>query len=545
MGPPGPQGVPGPIAEGGPFLALTGGTVSGPLTHGMYTVQGTPMTGAFTQNLNFSGANSATGIIGVNNWIVNSDNMAKTGNLLAHTMYNYNIGGAGYTGSRAVIVSNIVQTGAVTGGGVLEGVHSSIAMTNTWGGTDTKGGMQGGACTLNGYLAFQPGFINGSGGSAAELDIEAQAGSTFGTIAGLLITHTMAHGASGSSGQDYALVLNDQSGAVAARGWDCGLAFGASVWPMKTTASLIAAFPSSVTGYPANARHGIDLAAGVFSGYSFRGPGGFSVDANATMQVGTGYLSKTASGLSIDTTGSVATAVALVSGGSSWPTGGGLYYATDANGGIYSLTLASGVVTAVSFYNGQAPISKGAVPTNPVTLTPSGPAAAWGATGLTVNLTWAARTALTLQPSGGATSFGSGSQNVLTVTPGSAAGTGIKFQQSSSAGWFEFDGVLYVTSGGATDLSVATGISLGSAVAANGNTVIQTANGSNILLTPQGSAYVGVTSALRVQGSLGAFNTVPPASKPTVTGAKGSNAALASLLTALASYGLVTDSTTA
>ena len=41
------------------------------------------------------------------------------------------------------------------------------------------------------------------------------------------------------------------------------------------------------------------------------------------------------------------------------------------------------------------------------------------------------------------------------------------------------------------------------------------------------------------------FNNTDPIAKPTVTGAKGSNAALASLLTALSSYGLVTDSTTA
>lgn len=48
----------------------------------------------------------------------------------------------------------------------------------------------------------------------------------------------------------------------------------------------------------------------------------------------------------------------------------------------------------------------------------------------------------------------------------------------------------------------------------------------------------------------GAANTIgfygaTPAAKATVSGAKGSNAALASLLTALVAYGLVTDSTTA
>jgi hypothetical protein len=40
------------------------------------------------------------------------------------------------------------------------------------------------------------------------------------------------------------------------------------------------------------------------------------------------------------------------------------------------------------------------------------------------------------------------------------------------------------------------------------------------------------------------FNNTAPIAKPTVTGSRGGNAALASLLTALANYGLVTDSST-
>ena len=46
-------------------------------------------------------------------------------------------------------------------------------------------------------------------------------------------------------------------------------------------------------------------------------------------------------------------------------------------------------------------------------------------------------------------------------------------------------------------------------------------------------------------GPFGAFGSTPPDTKPAVTGAKGGNAALASLLTALVALGLVTDSTTA
>jgi len=47
----------------------------------------------------------------------------------------------------------------------------------------------------------------------------------------------------------------------------------------------------------------------------------------------------------------------------------------------------------------------------------------------------------------------------------------------------------------------------------------------------------------RLHGNVGFYNTAPIA-KPTVTGSRGGNAALASLLTALANQGLITNSTT-
>lgn len=59
-------------------------------------------------------------------------------------------------------------------------------------------------------------------------------------------------------------------------------------------------------------------------------------------------------------------------------------------------------------------------------------------------------------------------------------------------------------------------------------------------LDPGGSMTVNGNSSLHQCG----FNGTTPIAKPTVTGAKGGNAALASLMTALAAYGLVTDSTT-
>jgi hypothetical protein len=55
----------------------------------------------------------------------------------------------------------------------------------------------------------------------------------------------------------------------------------------------------------------------------------------------------------------------------------------------------------------------------------------------------------------------------------------------------------------------------------------------------------GPTQRIRLTATGMGFNAATPVARPTVTGAKGSNAALASLMTALAAYGLVTDSTSA
>jgi hypothetical protein len=57
-------------------------------------------------------------------------------------------------------------------------------------------------------------------------------------------------------------------------------------------------------------------------------------------------------------------------------------------------------------------------------------------------------------------------------------------------------------------------------------------------------AYVTGTGGIGATLGLGLFGTSPVAIKPTVTGSKGANAALASLITVLAAYGLFIDDTT-
>lgn len=51
-----------------------------------------------------------------------------------------------------------------------------------------------------------------------------------------------------------------------------------------------------------------------------------------------------------------------------------------------------------------------------------------------------------------------------------------------------------------------------------------------------------VTGPLRAIGGLGVLGSAAVTTRPVVTGSKGANAALGSLLAALASYGLITDS---
>jgi hypothetical protein len=70
-------------------------------------------------------------------------------------------------------------------------------------------------------------------------------------------------------------------------------------------------------------------------------------------------------------------------------------------------------------------------------------------------------------------------------------------------------------------------------------------SGTTSLATLNNAGTMQLIGGLVTSAGIGVWSAPsPPASKPVVTGSKGANAALASLLTALAAYGLVTDSST-
>lgn len=123
----------------------------------------------------------------------------------------------------------------------------------------------------------------------------------------------------------------------------------------------------------------------------------------------------------------------------------------------------------------------------------------------------------------------------------------------SGSAWHEVD-YLNKSAGGtvtgattfATTLTVSSG---GVTVTAGGLTV--SAGGANITgtITNTGGLSVAsggasITGTVVLNGNLGFYNSAAVA-KQTVSGSRGGNAALASLLTALATVGLVTDSSSA
>lgn len=127
---------------------------------------------------------------------------------------------------------------------------------------------------------------------------------------------------------------------------------------------------------------------------------------------------------------------------------------------------------------------------------------------------------------------------------------GVTFNEASTGGLMRMEG-----SGGTAITDTSTfGITIESINAA-GNVSVSSTNavaigGTNQVSLSTNAGEITMSSgggSIWIAADIGdkiSFNDVTPVAKPTVTGSKGGNAALASLLTALSSLGLVTDSST-
>jgi hypothetical protein len=176
---------------------------------------------------------------------------------------------------------------------------------------------------------------------------------------------------------------------------------------------------------------------------------------------------------------------------------------------------------------------------------------------------------LTIARATGSATFGSpltvgtGAANALTITPGTAAGNSITLAQSGTGGLIlppvsspltvgtGTQNALKVTAGASASSSIlmaptGTGpVSLAATVYLGGGVNTVSAAGGTLATDPVGFSSSSAGGLMFGTGGKIAFNGSTPVTKPSIAGACAGNTAIKALLTALASYGLITDSTTA
>jgi hypothetical protein len=499
-GPPGPQGATGATGPqgpqgqpqtGGPFLPLSGGTVTGALKVVTEQVQyldvannangqgvfdnSSPLSlhynptfsaaggaGALYSNVNAAGTitsgQTAYHTLSINSDTVNTTTGSGPGGLdWLHVAGNVS---ANATGNRTAVLGLLNVTGTsgnVFGSGRFFVASAGLATQMINDQTPVFG--------ANFLAQVNSGVTVSQGPIACEFDVGAAAGTNPRSKKGIDIVTLALDGTTGSLGTDHAIGIAAQVSSTTT-GWPIGLQFGDYFgwWPMAATSTLIGTHTGNTPGGLAMAAaYGIDFNAVTFSQAAFR--------SNGFLVNGTGGVTATGGTLS-----------------------GGLHF------GATNAASATDLSRHIELYTGFAGFSM----------------------------------------------FGSAINYVVVGGGGS--------HQFYVAG----NQIAYLNTGGLT--MVGLGIAQGSVVAASATDLSKHLSlhgaGYGFCVTANRFNYVAPTSAAHMFSVAGAdrmaitatgmgFNGTAAVTKPTVSGAKGSNAALASLMTALAAYGLVTDSTSA
>ena len=556
-----------------------------------------------------SGTITGSGVTSFYSFINGSDNADASGisNQLALVKIGYSYGGTALRGGRVALTvqSGQVAPASASEGNPFYSVCNFWQTLNyNEGGTaPTIGLSRGQAVGLNPQLVASPGATNFTEMSLAEWNIVVQAGASTARKFGIKIS-PLSNDAVQGTVSDAALKF----GGASPIGWKNLILFGGDISTWSGTGNIMSGQVSTGTGgrQPA-ARRGLSLEQIALPAITtsnasdgFLRSNAFTVDGLGVTQIGTAYLTPQSTGLALDLKGIVGSTAVVAAGGSGYFAGDFLF---DPWGGIYTVVTAPGsVVATVAVYtdangNTRWPYYPGTTPpANPVAVT------TWGTgigSGCTLTLSWdTSRSTLALNPSGGPTTIGGD----LTVT-GTLTSAGGSFAPLASPVFTgnptaptpapgDNDASLattaFVTAAlpapalpliGGTVTGVTTFSAAGTALSVTNNAtvgaVVTVGSGSNailtitpgaalsnaITLTSSGTAGITVggvacagnnvtcsnatfSGAVRHNGTVG-FNNTAAIAKPTVSGAKGSNAALASLMTALAAYGLVTDSTSA
>lgn len=236
-----------------------------------------------------------------------------------------------------------------------------------------------------------------------EIGVSNDSASVITRRAGIQIVDKAAGGTRGTA-WDYAIGIATND---VVQGWNnifqVGGTFGG--WPGDNNTTLFkvqhGATDATLTS---NYGRGIDLWEGIPNEFQFRGIGPFLVDASGNVMVGTGLIKPLSTGISIDVTGSVGTAVALNAAGTGYVAGEWIYFATGGAAKINTIG-AGGSITSLSALFRAPYVESGAVPCTTGCATTAQPGS--NGSGATVDITWATtRNQLDLNPSGGLTTAG-------------------------------------------------------------------------------------------------------------------------------------------
>lgn len=452
---------------------------------------------------------------------VSSDNAAASSaaNGILDTIGIYhNVGGAAVNGGRALVWGQLNIGSGITNAGLeMLGISSTIFVNSN---------PAGAFCQALASSSVISAGVTNVGSLANEFDYSALSGSSVGQKIGLQLTLATGDLVAGST-TDAGLVLTNANRATDnSPGMSLGIQFGAAVqgFPVASTGTMIGSVVENAWKGSGRTAHfippqcfaGVDFQKVNFSiqsGFAFRS-GGFSVDGRGQISTANAVLSIVSTGVKLDVPNQIVTAVAVSAGGGGSGTGTNDYYVGDIlfdnTGGQYSVSSVSvGAVTGLTLRVAGVSASP---PANPVALT--------GGSGIncTATLTWSANTQLSLNPSGGKISLGGNITGGINCDPVvGSSNTDLSHGLNLFGGGFGMG----VTSG---RLNVVSG-------------------GNVVLVGGGGDSLTASSSGVTINTIVG-FNNATPIAKPTISGSKASNAALASLLTALASYGLITDSTT-
>lgn len=392
-----------------------------------------------------AGTSTFTGGYELNQFGANSDSLAVDSGSVYYLSGQGQLK-AGQTGGRTGVYGNVTRNVATT---LIDGGDTSIGVSGHAISNVTAGGSSSGL----GFTQFGMGNHFGLLGKARvsgtatgyrsnvvqELDVAVADSATVASVVGLQIVHESDHARGAPRwGANVAMGIASQSltagPSYSDKGWDVGLMFGGvsgGAWSFKDTAVLIRLHGATGAGgtYPLNAAGFADALQGNFAGTSPGGGGfllrgaGVRVNPSDTyggeIQIGAASLRGTSAGAELDLNYQQVTAVTVASGGTLWATGD---MAEDVYGNVYTVAGHSGgVITSITLTRSGwrtatvgTPVAISAISRNGTTY----------GTGATVTLsTWTPRTALSIQPSGGLTTFGGHIATAGTAPTVSSCGT--------------------------------------------------------------------------------------------------------------------------